>query len=127
MTDYLAISSDNLNQIYDTTNYVVSSEMNQFYKFIIDNKIFQIGIAFIVSNQVTDLFGKFMKDIISPILARLIGSEEEKLEHVKVTIFGIKFDIGNFVLGLLHFIIVILILFYIVRLLPENIILGKNI
>jgi large-conductance mechanosensitive channel len=128
MTDYLGNNiNDNISDIYDNTNHVLSYEINQFYKFIIDNKIFQIGIAFVVSNQVTDVFGRLMKDIVSPILAKLIGSEEEKLEHVTIKIYGMKFGIGNFILGLLHFAIVLLILFYLVRLLPENVILGKNI
>jgi large-conductance mechanosensitive channel len=124
MTDYL--SGDNVNDIYSTTNNVFAYEVSQFYKFIIDNRIFQLGIAFIISNQVTDVFGRLMKDIVSPVLAKLIGSEEEKLEHVTITVFGMKLAIGNFALGLIHFGIILIILFYIVRLLPEEIILGKS-
>jgi large-conductance mechanosensitive channel len=124
MTDYL--SGDNINDIYSTTNNVLAYEVNQFYKFIIDNRIFQLGIAFIVSNQVTDVFGRLMKDIVSPVLAKLIGSDEERLEHITITIFGMKLAIGNFALGLIHFGIILIILFYIVRLLPEEIILGKS-
>ncbi len=124
MTDYL--SGDNINDIYSTTNSVLTYEVNQFYKFIIDNRIFQLGIAFIISNQVTDVFGRLMKDIVSPVLAKLIGSEEERLEHITITIFGMKMAVGNFALGLIHFAIILIILFYIVGLLPEEIILGKS-
>jgi large-conductance mechanosensitive channel len=124
MTDYL--SGDNINDIYSTTNNVLAYEVDQFYKFIIDNRIFQLGIAFIISNQVTDVFGRLMKDIVSPVLAKLIGSEEERLEHITITIFGMKMAVGNFALGLIHFAIILIILFYIVRLLPEEIILGKS-
>ncbi len=106
-----------------TNNYAtqaVGSELSQFYKFMVDNNVIQIGVAFIISNQVTSVFGSLMKDIISPIVARLIGSDEKKLENHKLIILGMHFDIGSFILSLFNFWLILVIVFYLVRALPKE-------
>jgi large-conductance mechanosensitive channel len=61
-----------------------------------------------------------MKDIISPIVARLIGSDEKKLENHKLIILGMHFDIGSFILSLFNFWLILVIVFYLVRALPKE-------
>jgi large-conductance mechanosensitive channel len=97
---------------------LVKSEYSQFINFLIKNNVVSMGLAFIISTQVTSVFNNFMTSIISPIFARLVGSSEKNIEDVKLHIFGIEFLIGQFLFGLLHFYIILLILFYLVRLLP---------
>jgi large-conductance mechanosensitive channel len=97
---------------------LLKSEYSNFINFLIENNVVSMGLAFIISTQVTAVFNDMMTSIISPIFARIIGSSESKIEDVKLHIFGIEFLIGKFLFSLLHFYIILLILFYIVRLMP---------
>ena len=97
---------------------LIKSEYSSFIHFLIENDVVSIGLAFIISTQATNVFNDMMTSIISPIFARIIGSNESKIEDVTLHIFGIKFLIGKFLFSLLHFYIILLILFYIVRLMP---------
>ncbi len=97
---------------------LIKSEYSNFINFLIENNVISIGLAFIISNQVITVFNDMMTSIISPIFARIIGSSESQIENVKLHIFGIEFLIGKFLFSLLHFYIILIILFYIVRLMP---------
>jgi large-conductance mechanosensitive channel len=101
-------------------NNILISELNEFYKFMIDNEILQIGLAFVISHQVINLFKVFIEDIVSPILAKLINSKEYRIENINIDIFGINLRIGNFFMHLLQITIVLIIIFYLIRLLPKN-------
>lgn len=106
-----------------TSNYAtkaVGSELQQFYQFMIQNHVIQIGVAFIISNQVTILFKDFMNDIISPILAKIIGSHQKDFKNHKIEIFGMDFKIGTFLLSFINFWIILFIVFYLVRALPKE-------
>jgi len=97
---------------------IISSEYSKFYKFLIDYHIVSIGMAFVIGNQVNTLFGNLMEDIISPIIAKLIGSSEKRVEDIKVNLFGTKILLGKFIFNLIHFYIVLLILYYLSKILP---------
>jgi large-conductance mechanosensitive channel len=97
---------------------IIGNEYSKFYNFLVEYNVISIGMAFIISNQVTTVFNNLMTSIISPIFARIFSSQETKIENVKLHIFGIEFLIGNFLFGLLHFYIVLIILYYIIKLMP---------
>ncbi len=91
---------------------VIGDEYNHFFEFLIKYNILYIGLATVIGNEVSYVFSDLMSDIISPILAKIIGSNEKKIEHITVKCFGITFNIGNFLYTLLNFAIIMIILYY---------------
>lgn len=113
----LKLSTEAITENYATK--AVGSELHQFYQFMVANNVIQIGVAFIISNQVTLLFKNFMTDIISPIIGKLLGSHEKDFVDHKIEIFRMQFKLGSFILSLLNFWIILIIVFYLVRALPK--------
>jgi len=107
-----------MSNISNISSNIITSEYEKFYKFLIDYHIVSIGMAFVISNQVNSLFNNLMTDIISPIIAKLVGSSEKKIEDIEFNIFGAKILLGKFIFNLVHFYIVLLILYYLSKVLP---------
>lgn len=104
--------------LIETPTELLSAEYGKFLKFILDFNIISIGFGFIVSQNFQIVFNDLMKGIISPIITKIIGSEKKNLEEVKLVIFGMEIYIWKFIFSLLNFYLILLILFYLARILP---------
>ena len=93
----------------------VKYTIKDFSTFLSQNKILELGIAFIVSTQINQLASKFIDNIVSPVIHKIINQEENSLKDVKMEIFGIKFEIGDFIVSFLKFLTLMIILFYVVK------------
>lgn len=109
-----------------SSDNIFGKELEGFYSFLAKNNIVQTGIAFLFSLQASIIINSMMKDIVSPILARVLGTNQEKMEDFKLIIFGITFQIGDFILQFINFILILFIIYQLLKLIPRKI-LGKNI
>jgi large-conductance mechanosensitive channel len=105
----------------------IDRETTHISKFIIDRGIVQLAIGMIIATQVTTLCPIIIDSLIAPILSFLLNNpENKKLQDYTVTVLGVKFKIGNLIIGFINFIVVILFVFYfwrvIVRFKPELVI-----
>lgn len=98
----------------------VAYNVVDFYNFLNDNKIIQLGTAFIISSQINQLASKFIDNIVSPIIKRVLDGETESLKETKVEIFGIKFEIGDFIMTMMKFMINMIILYYLFKILGKR-------
>lgn len=102
------------NKVYSIFN----SQYHEFVDFMMSKNVFSIGIAFIISQQVNDLFTNLMTNLFSPLIGLMIGGKVKNLEDVKITVRNSEFGIGKVIMKLLNFIIVLVLVFYMVKFLP---------
>lgn len=125
-SSYLANNSiDSLTKLYKSiVNLPLFSD---FTKFIISTNIIQIGFGFIIASNSNKIATDFVETFISPIINFILGgSNESNLKDYIITIFGINFQIGSFIVSLLKFIIMIFLLYYTFRFLGIIDLLQKN-
>jgi large-conductance mechanosensitive channel len=84
--------------------------------FLVGKNVLELGLAFIVSSNINRVASDFIDNIVSPVINKISSSEEEKLKDAKISIFGIKFEIGNFLMSLLKFIITMIVIYYVFKL-----------
>jgi len=100
----------------------LGTEVDGFMDFLSENNMVQTGIAFLFGIQISALINSLMTDIISPILARLLGTDKQKLEDLKLNILGIHFAVGDFLLQFINFMLILLIVYQLLKLIPKKII-----
>jgi len=88
-----------------------------FLHFLMQNNVLQLSLAFIIGNYVDTLSTAFLDDIISPILNKLFPGNDN-FENYTLTLFGIPFKIGPFILIILKALLVSFIIFIIVTYTP---------
>lgn len=102
------------------TYATTTSTFKEFIAFLYEQKILQIALAFVIGTQVNNLANGFIDSFIVPIINRLLQSDKaKKLADYTVTIAGIKFQIGSFIVLLLQFFIFLFLLFLMVLYLPK--------
>jgi large-conductance mechanosensitive channel len=100
-----------------TISFKLPSTITDFLDFLLENRIIQIGTAFVIASQVNKLGSDFVDNIISPIVSAVFGSSDKTLKEKNITIIGIKFEIGNFFASLLKFFIFMFVFYYVFLLL----------
>jgi len=91
-----------------------------FVDFIQKFNVVPLIFSLIISLNLHELVNSFSVNIISPILNKLIKNDNLNLSERKVTIFGMTFGYGLFLIALIQFFVTVFIL-YIVYLLYINI------
>ena len=87
-----------------------------FVEFIQKFNVIPLIFSLIISLNLHELVNSFSINIISPIINKLINNDNLNLSERKLTIFGMTFGYGLFLIALIQFFITIFIL-YIVYLL----------
>ena len=87
-------------------------QFNGFLKFLQEKNIINTGIAFIMALQINKLFLNFIEDIITPVADKVIS---EKMNAIETSILGIKFRIGRFFISFLNFTIMMICIYFIVK------------
>lgn len=106
MTDKFIIKSEN--------NIKHNLHLNEFKKFIYDNKIIIVGIGLVLSKHIDALATSFINHIILPIFKinkESNNSDIEKIMSRTIVIFDRTFDYGNFLFDIIEFSIILYILF----------------
>lgn len=88
--------------------------MKSFIDFIKSQGVIGLAIAFIMGASITKLITSFVSNIISPIVALIIGSVGD-LENIYIEIASTKILIGSFVSSLVDFLIITLIIYFTVK------------
>lgn len=104
------------NSYINTFKNSVQSQTIDFLSFLVSERILTISIGLVVGSQIYSLINLFTNKIVSPILNRLFRTKEERLTDFNVKIFGITFELGKILAGLLNLLIVVYILYLLFKL-----------
>jgi large-conductance mechanosensitive channel len=89
----------------------IANITSPFFLFLTKFNIIPLAFSLIISLNLNQLSNSFIEAIISPVINRLLNNNEIKLKDRKLTILGITFEYGPFLLNLLQFIFTLIILF----------------
>jgi len=84
---------------------------NPFFLFLDKFNIIPLAFSLIISLNLNQLSNSFIETIISPIINKLFNDNNIKLKERVVIIFGIKFEIGQFLINLVQFIFTLITLY----------------
>jgi large-conductance mechanosensitive channel len=91
---------------------------NFFYRFLKKNDIISLSVAAVFSGHINDLINSIVNNIFIPIINRdgdKDGKKDiQKIETIKVNLFGCNITIGKLVVDLLKFILVTIVIYSIV-------------
>jgi large-conductance mechanosensitive channel len=87
----------------------------RFIKFLDKYNILGVAIAAVLSDRINELTSEFVNLIIMPIINRDGDGDgvhdSKKLEDKTMTVFGIQFRIGKFVMSVIKFVVITYIIF----------------
>jgi large-conductance mechanosensitive channel len=116
-----SISSNILNETTVMSNKLYKKLITNFYKFLKNKNIIPLGLAFIISININKLANDFITNIISPIVNRIFGQTDKvQLKDRVLTILGIRFELGNFLISALQFIVILYIVYFVFTLTIEE-------
>ena len=84
--------------------------MQEFMDFMKEQKIISVALAFIVGIATAALVQALVADIITPLYSPYLGFVDPKQE---ITIGMSKFKIGDFIMQLINWIVILLVVFMI--------------
>ncbi len=93
---------------------------NPFFLFLDKFNIIPLAFSLIISLNLNQLSNSFIETIISPIINKLFNNDNIKLKQREITIFGIRFEIGQFLINFIQFIFTLITL-YLLYLLYTNV------
>jgi len=102
----------------------INEEIVSFINFLLEKNVFQTGLAFVLATQVNQIFLKFANNIITPIVDKVV---EEDVRKRTTNVFGVEFKTGEFSLGIINFILVLLFLYYMYKISDSSKTLFQNI
>tara|TARA_Y100000814_G_C12061601_1_gene309721 strand:+ start:72 stop:404 length:333 start_codon:yes stop_codon:yes gene_type:complete len=95
------------------TNTLNFFNLENFRKFLIENKVSVTIVSFTV--------GYYLKDLIDSFYENIMFCEDntKKLTNYELCILNIKIKIGKFIISILKFLVSCLLVFYIARFLTD--------
>jgi large-conductance mechanosensitive channel len=81
-----------------------------FREFLVEKKILDMGISFMISYQLRMIISKFISNIIIPIIEQNIYKDIQKF---KIKLFNTELQIGDILSNILSFIIVLYIIYWV--------------
>jgi large-conductance mechanosensitive channel len=103
-----------VNIINSGINYI-STEQQEFIKFIISSNIITICVGLIIAANVTVFIGILTEFVFAPIIQKISSGKIKDVDKFTVNILGIEFKIGMVLKGLINLFIVILMIYYIFK------------
>lgn len=85
--------------------------LQHFLYFLEKFNIIPLAFSLIISLNLNQLSNSFIERIISPLINSLFNNKDIKLKDRNLTILGITFEYGYFLVNLLQFIFTLVILF----------------
>jgi large-conductance mechanosensitive channel len=86
-------------------------DINPFLTFLDKFNIIPLAFSLIISLNLNQLSNTFIQTMISPIINKLFNNDNIKLKDQEITILGIKFEFGLFLINLIQFIFTLIILY----------------
>lgn len=97
----------------------ITFDFVRFIKFLKENNIISTAIAAVLSDRINEVTNSLVNNLIMPIINRDGDNDGEKdikkLEEKVITISGVRFQIGRFIMALIKFILVTYIIFIVTR------------
>lgn len=87
--------------------------LKEFSAFLKQGNLMEVATGLLMATAFKDLVTSFSNTFILPIINKLLGMVGSYEQHV--TLFGIDFQIGNFITSLISFVIILFVLFLIVK------------
>ena len=84
--------------------------MQEFNDFMKEQKIISVALAFIIGIATAALVQALVADIITPLYSPYLGFLDPKTE---ITIGMSKFKVGDFILQLINWVVILLVVFVI--------------
>jgi large-conductance mechanosensitive channel len=81
-----------------------------FREFLVEKKILDMGISFMISYQLRMIISKVISNIIIPIIEQNIYKDIQKF---KIKVFNTELQIGDILSNILSFIIVLYIIYWV--------------
>jgi large-conductance mechanosensitive channel len=88
-----------------------------FQEFLVEKKILDMGISFMISHQVRVIITNIISNIIIPIIEQQIYTDIRKF---KIKVFNTELQIGEILADILSFIIVLYIIYWIYSIEKKN-------
>lgn len=86
--------------------------LREFRDFVLRGKVGELAVAVLIGAAFSNLVGSLTKDIINPIIARILGRPD--LSALILTLFGAKIAYGNFLNALISFLLVMGVVFFLI-------------
>lgn len=93
----------------------MESFFKDFFNFLNKRNVINTGIGIIVGTQIRSITDVVVRNLINPIVNKSLPRNME-LEKIEITIFDIKFKIGQILNKLLEFFIIMFIIYNIFQL-----------
>lgn len=102
-----------LSDITDGVSSTISNTGLDFWNFLTETNVLQLGVAFIIAMQVNALGTSFIDDIVSPIIDKIFGDYEESVKYKKTALFGIEFQWDDFIVSIIKFFMFMVLIYLI--------------
>lgn len=86
--------------------------LKEFRNFILRGKVGELAVAVLIGAAFSNLVGSLTKDIINPVIARILGRPD--LSALIFSVFGARIAYGNFLNAVISFILVIGVVFFLI-------------
>ena len=90
---------------------IYTNVYSNFIDFLKKKKIMTLAASIIISINISIIISLFIQSFISPLINKITGGENIKLQDRTWTIYDITFPIGNFTNGLIQFSFIMYILY----------------
>jgi large conductance mechanosensitive channel len=96
--------------------------LKEFRQFILRGNLVDLAVAVVVGTAFTALVNAFVKSIITPLIAAIVG--KPNFSNLVFTIHHSRFTYGDFINALITFLIVAAVMFFLV-VKPVNVLLER--
>ena len=106
---------------------VIESEISGVGKFLMEENIIQLGIAFIISIQLNQVTSSLIDDILSPFLLLQFGADKtQSMKDLYIEIYSVRINYGTFLLALMKFLLLVIILYNVVLIMAKYQLIDNN-
>ncbi len=88
--------------------------MGGFKKFLMRGNLVELAVAVVVGATFSGLVQALVKDLITPLIAAIVGGKSPDFSQYVFTINGARFMYGDFVNQLLSFLIIASVIYWLV-------------
>jgi large conductance mechanosensitive channel len=100
----------------------VVTMLKDFKDFLLRGNLLDLAVAVVVGVAFTALVNAFVKDLITPLIAAIVG--KQNFDNLYFTVNGSRFSYGSFFNALLSFILIAAVIFFLV-VRPVNHLMGR--
>jgi large-conductance mechanosensitive channel len=90
------------------------------YEFVSMKKMIELGMAFMISTQITNVSNKFIDNIIAPTVESLFTNNID-IDLLKSSILGVELEYGSLIHAILKLLSVLMIIYVVTKYSPLSI------